>query len=421
MLESKYVIMISIMVLLVLLSAFFSASETAYSSLNMIRLKTKAEDGDKSAKKVMELAEKYDDLLSTILVGNNIVNIGLASMGTVLFCELLDGGYGPTVSTIVITVVVLIFGEVTPKSMAKQVPEKFAAFSAPVLSVLLIVLTPLNVILTGIRTVVAKPFRIHAEEGITDAELITMVEEAEDGGDLTAHQSELIRNAIEFADVEVEEILTPRVDVIAVEDDCTVKELEEIFIGHGFSRIPVYHHTIDNIIGVIHEKDFFKAMRKGYTEISHLVDPTLYTTGSVKIGSLLRTLRDNHQHMAVVVDEYGGTEGIITMEDILEELVGEIWDEHDEETSDFVKCEDGSWLVMGSASVNDLFEELEIPDDEEVDSNSVSGLVQEKMPTLPKVGDKFKVGIYEGVVTRVSRRRVLQVRMKAIPDADEKE
>lgn len=387
----------------------------------MIRLKTKAEDGDKAAKKIMSLADKYDNLLSTILIGNNIVNIALASLGTVFFSVLLSTGTGPTVSTIVITVVVLIFGEVTPKSMAKQMPERFAAFSAPVLSILLVLFTPLNIILSGIRTIVAKPFKINAEEGITDAELITMIEEAEDGGDLTAHESELIRNAIEFDDVEVEEILTPRVDVIAVPDNCTMKQLEEIYMDSNFSRIPVYHKSIDNIIGVIHEKDYFSAMRRGVGDISELVEPTLYTTGSVKIGALLRTLRDNHYHLAVVVDEYGGTEGIVTMEDILEELVGEIWDEHDEETEDFVHCEDGSWLVLGSASVNDLFEKLDIPDDEEVDSNSVCGLVQEKMITLPKVGDRFAVGEYEGVVTRVSRRRVLQVRMKPVPHKEEKE
>ncbi len=421
MLNSHYVIMIAAMVLLVLMSGFFSASETAFSSLNMIRLKTKAEDGDKSAKKVMALAEQYDNLLSTILIGNNIVNIALASLGTVFFSEVLTSGSGPTVSTIVITVVVLIFGEVTPKSMAKQMPERFAAFCTPVLRVLLVLFTPINFLLRGIKTIVAKPFKLSAEEGITDAELITMVEEAEDGGDLTAHESELIRNAIEFDDVEVEEILTPRVDVVAVEDNCPMKVLEETFIESNFSRIPVYHKSIDNIIGVIHEKDYFSALRRGVDSIQELIEPTLYTTGSVKIGALLRTLRDNHYHLAVVVDEYGGTEGIVTMEDILEELVGEIWDEHDEETEAFVHCEDGSWLVLGSASVNDLFEELDIPEDSEVDSNSVSGLVQEKMPTLPKVGDRFTVGNYEGVVTRVTRRRVLQVRMKALPQPEEKE
>lgn len=414
-------VMIVVMVLLVCLSAFFSASETAYSSLNMIRLKTKAEDGDRSAKKIIRLAEKYDNLLSTILIGNNIVNIALASLGTVFFSALFSNGTGPTVSTIVITVVVLIFGEVTPKSMAKQVPERFAAISAPILSILLFLFTPLNIILSGIKTIVAKPFKLNAEEGITDAELITMVEEAEDGGDLTAHESELIRNAIEFDDVEVDEILTPRVDVVAVEDNCTPKELEEVFLESNFSRIPVYHKSIDNIVGVIHEKDYFSAMRRGVSSISELVEPTLYTTGSVKIGRLLRTLRDNHYHLAVVLDEYGGTEGIVTMEDILEELVGEIWDEHDEETEEFVHCEDGSWLILGSASVSDLYEELNIPEDEEIDSNSVSGLVQEKTITLPKVGDRFRMGDYEGTVTRVSRRRVLQVRMKPVLQAEEKE
>ncbi|MDO4616348.1 MAG: hemolysin family protein [Lachnospiraceae bacterium] len=421
MLESQYEIMIAAMVLLVVMSGFFSASETAFSSLNMIRLKTKAEDGDKKAQRIIAMAEKYDDLLSTILIGNNIVNIALASLGTVFFSALLTSGAGPTVSTIVITVVVLIFGEVTPKSMAKQMPERFAGFCVPVLSVLMFLFTPLNVVLKGIKTVVAKPFKLSAEEGITDAELITMVEEAEDGGDLTAHESELIRNAIEFDDVEVEEILTPRVDVVAVEDTCSMKLLEETFIESNFSRIPVYHKSIDNIIGVIHEKDYFSALRRGVESISDLIEPTQYTTGSVKIGALLRTLKDNHDHLAVVLDEYGGTEGIVTMEDILEELVGEIWDEHDEETSDFTECEDGSWLVLGSASVNDLYEELDIPEDPEVDSNSVSGLVQEKMPTLPKVGDRFTVGNYEGVVTRVSRRRVLQVRMKEIPGQGDKE
>lgn len=421
MLDSHLVIMITSMVLLVFLSAFFSASETAYSSLNMIRLKTKAEDGDKAAKKIMGLAEKYDNLLSTILIGNNIVNIALASLGTVFFSSILKSGAGPTVSTIVITVVVLIFGEVTPKSMAKQMPERFASVTAPVLSLLLVLFTPLNLILSGIRTVVAKPFKLKAEAGITDAELLTMVEEAEDGGDLTAHESELIRNAIEFDNVEVEEILTPRVDVVAVADSCTMKELEEVFIESNFSRIPVYHKSIDNIIGVIHEKDYFSAVRRGVSSIQELIEPAYFTTGSAKIGGLLRKLRDNHDHLAVVVDEYGGTEGIVTMEDILEELVGEIWDEHDEETEDFVRCEDGSWLVLGSAGVNDLFEKLDIPEDEEVDSNSVSGLVQEKMVTLPKVGDHFTVGNYEGVVTRVSRRRVLQVRMKPLPDPEETE
>lgn len=256
---------------------------------------------------------------------------------------------------------------------------------------------------------------------------MTMVSEAESDGELTDRESELIRSAIEFDDVEVEEILTPRVDVVAVADDISLEELAQTFAESGYSRLPVYHGTIDNIIGVVHEKDFYIARLKKATKIEDLVAPTLYTTGSTQISQLLRTLREQHHHMAVVVDEYGGTEGIITLEDILEELVGEIWDEHDEVTEDFRKQSDGSWLVSGSASVDDLFETLDLPEDEDIDSNTVNGLVQEKTCHLPKVGDHFSLGEYDGVVTRTARRRVTEVRLTpadpaAAPDSpDEKE
>lgn len=252
---------------------------------------------------------------------------------------------------------------------------------------------------------------------------MTMVSEAENDGELTDRESELIRSAIEFDDVEVEEILTPRVDVVAVADDIPLEELAQTFAESGYSRLPVYHGTIDNIIGVVHEKDFYIARLKKETKIDDLVAPTLYTTGSTQISQLLRILREQHHHMAVVVDEYGGTEGIITLEDILEELVGEIWDEHDEETEDFRKQSDGSWLVAGSASVDDLFETLELPEDEDIDSNTVNGLVQEKTCHLPKVGDHFTLGEYDGVVTRTARRRVTEVRLTpAEPvDAEEKD
>ena len=212
-------------------------------------------------------------------------------------------------------------------------------------------------------------------------------------------------------DVEVEEILTPRVDVIAVEDDLPLDEVAQTFAESGYSRLPVYHGTIDNIIGVVHEKDFYLARLKKEATLEELVKPTLYTTGSTQISQLLRTLREQHHHMAVVVDEYGGTEGIITLEDILEELVGEIWDEHDEVTEDFRKQSDGSWVVLGSASVDDLYETLGLPEDDDIDSNTVNGLVQEKTCRLPKVGDKFTLGEYDGVVTRTAKRRVTEVRL----------
>ena len=411
------------LVVLVAFSAFFSASETAFSSLNQIRLKSRADDGDRTAARVLAMAEKYDKLLSTILVGNNIVNIAAASIGTIIFTQMLGAERGATVSTIVLTIVVLIFGEVSPKSLAKEMPETVATAVAPVLSLLMVVFTPLTWLFSQWKRLLNHFVHSSESDTITEGELMTMVSEAENDGELTDRESELIRSAIEFDDVEVEEILTPRVDVVAVADDIPLEELAQTFAESGYSRLPVYHGTIDNIIGVVHEKDFYIARLKKETTIDDLVAPTLYTTGSTQISQLLRTLREQHHHMAVVVDEYGGTEGIITLEDILEELVGEIWDEHDEETEDFRKQSDGSWLVAGSASVDDLFETLELPEDEDIDSNTVNGLVQEKTCHLPKVGDHFTLGEYDGVVTRTARRRVTEVRLTpAEPvDAEEKD
>ena len=415
------------LVILVAFSAFFSASETAFSSLNQIRLKSRADDGDRTAARVLAMSEQYDKLLSTILIGNNIVNIAAASIGTIIFTKMLGAERGATVSTMVLTIVVLIFGEVTPKSLAKEMPETIATAVAPVLSLLMLVLTPLTWLFSQWKRLLSHFVHSSESDTITEGELMTMVSEAENDGELTDRESELIRSAIEFDDVEVEEILTPRVDVVAVADDISLEELAQTFAESGYSRLPVYHGTIDNIIGVVHEKDFYIARLKKATKIDDLVAPTLYTTGSTQISQLLRTLREQHHHMAVVVDEYGGTEGIITLEDILEELVGEIWDEHDEVTEDFRKQSDGSWLVSGSASVDDLFETLDLPEDEDIDSNTVNGLVQEKTCHLPKVGDHFTLGEYDGVVTRTARRRVTEVRLTpadpaAAPDSpDEKE
>ena len=409
------------LVILVGFSAFFSASETAFSSLNQIRLKSRAEEGDSSAARVLAMAEQYDKLLSTILIGNNIVNIAAASIGTILFTQMLGAERGATVSTIVLTIIVLIFGEVTPKSLAKEMPEKVATAVSPFLVLLMALMTPLTWLFTQWKKLLGHFVHSGEADTITEGELMTMVSEAENDGELTDRESELIRSAIEFDDVEVEEILTPRVDVVAVEDDIPLEELAQTFAESGYSRLPVYHGTIDNIIGVVHEKDFYIARLKKATKIDDLVVPTLYTTGSTQISQLLRTLREQHHHLAVVVDEYGGTEGIITLEDILEELVGEIWDEHDEVTEDFRKQSDGSWLVSGSASVDDLYEELDLPEEEDIDSNTVNGLVQEKTCHLPKVGDRFSLGEYDGVVTRTAKRRVTEVRLTPAAPAEDAE
>lgn len=409
------------LVVLICFSAFFSASETAFSSLNQIRLKSRAEEGDSAAARVLAMAEQYDKLLSSILIGNNIVNIAASSIGTVLFIKLVGAEKGPTLSTAVLTVAILIFGEVTPKSLAKEIPETVATAVSPILQLLMTVLTPLTWLFTQWKKLLSRFVRNKEVDTITEGELMTMVSEAENDGELTDRESRLIRSAIEFDDVEVEEILTPRVDVVAVEDDTPLEQLAQVFAETGYSRLPVYHGTIDNIIGVVHEKDYYLARLKKTASLEEMITPTLYTTGSTQISQLLRTLREQHHHMAVVVDEYGGTEGIITLEDILEELVGEIWDEHDEETEDFRQQSDGSWLVSGTAGVDDLYEQLSLPEQEDIDSNTVNGLVQEKTCHLPKVGDTFTLGGFEGVVTRTARRRVTEVRLTPIPQPEEEE
>ena len=419
--QSTCTILIIVLILMVILSAFFSASETAFSSLNQIRLKAKADHGDKKAARILHLSQKYDPLLSTILIGNNIVNITMSSVGTVLFSWLLGSTYGATVSTIVITLVVLVLGEITPKCLAKEMPERFASFAAPVLQILLVIFTPLNFIFGKWKNFISARFHVSENDNITDDELVAMVNEAENDGELTARESDLIKSAIEFDDVEVGEILTPRVDVIAVSDEEAPARVEALFRQHGYSRIPVYHDTIDNIIGVIHEKDYYAALHDGEVLLMNITMPTLYTTESTKISELLRILRESHHHLAVVVDEYGGTQGIVTLEDILEELVGEIWDEHDNETTDFVQQTNGDYIVAGSAGICDLFELLGLPDEaaDAFDANTLNGLFHEKLGHLAKVGDTIRFGSYEGTVTRTSRRRVAEARIRKMSSENE--
>ena len=407
------------LVFLVACSAFFSASETAFSSLNQIRLKSRAEDGDASAARVLAMAEKYDKLLSTILIGNNIVNIAAASIGTILFTRALGAERGATMSTIVLTIVVLIFGEVTPKSLAKEMPETVATAVSPMLNLLMVLFTPLTWLFSQWKRLLGHFVHSTEEDTITEGELMTMVSEAENDGELTDRESELIRSAIEFDDVEVEEILTPRVDVVAVEDNTSLDEVAQTFAESGYSRLPVYHDTIDNIIGVVHEKDFYLARLKKETSLEELVKPTLYTTGSTQISQLLRTLREQHHHLAVVVDEYGGTEGIITLEDILEELVGEIWDEHDEVIEEFRKQSDGSYLVACSADLDDLYDLFDMKPGQEYDASSVSGWVMEEIGRVPDVGDRFQADGLDVCVTRVEHRRVMEIRVRPLPPEKE--
>lgn len=417
MLDSASIAMIVGLVFCVIMSGYFSATETAFTSLNRVRLKSWADGGDQRAARTLALAEDYDKLLSTLLIGNNIVNNVATTIGAVLFIHLIDNVTGPTVSAIVLTVVILIFGEVSPKSLAKESPERFAMFATPLLGVFRTVLTPLNFLFTQWKRLLSKVFRKSADGGITEEELVTLVDQAESEGGLDQHESRLIRAAIEFHDLEVEEILTPRVDIVAVEDTDSMEEIAKIFAENGYSRLPVYHEDIDNIIGVIHEKDFHAARYRGLTSVKEMLGPMLYTTGNTKISELLRILQREKAHMVIVVDEYGGTEGLVTLEDIVEELVGEIWDEHDEVVESFRKQSDGSFLVAAGADLSDLYDLFSIKGD--CDASTVSGWVIDQLGRLPLVGDHFQAEGLDVTVTMVDHRRVLEVRVAVAAEAPE--
>ena len=413
--DSSTVAMLAALAALIALSAYFSATETAFTSLNRIRLKTRADDGDKRAARTLALAADFDRLLSTLLIGNNIVNNVATTIGAVLFIQLIGPGKGPTVSATVLTVVILIFGEVTPKSLAKERPEAWAIVATPLLRVMAVVLTPVNFLFTQWKKLLRVLLRHQDDDGITEEELMGMVDQAETEGSLDQHESDLIRNAIEFNDMEVSEILTPRVDLEALADTATMEEAAAMYADSGFSRLPIYHDSIDNIIGVLHEKDFYAAYCRGVKRLSELKGSVLYTTETARISDLLRQLQQNKVHMAVVVDEYGGTQGIVTMEDIMEELVGEIWDEHDEVIEEFRKQSDGSYLVACSADLDDLYDLFDMKPGQEYDASSVSGWVMEEIGRVPDVGDRFQADGLDVCVTRVEHRRVMEIRVRPLP------
>lgn len=410
--DSSLIGMTVAIVILVMCSAYFSATETAFTSLNTIRMKTWAENGDKRAARALAVGEDYDKLLSSILIGNNIVNITATTISTLLFTKIFVT-YGATISTVVITIVVLIFGEISPKSVAKEFPERFAMFSAPILRVIIVVLTPLNFLFSMWKKLLSKIFKPSGDDGITEEELMGIVDQAESEGGLDAHEGDLIRASIEFNDLDVSDILTPRVDLVAVDEESTMQEVGALFVENGYSRLPIYHETIDNIIGVVHQKDFYKARVRGEDRLAMIKSPVVYTTPNTKIFKLLRILQMNKVHMAVVVDEYGGTEGIVTLEDILEELVGEIWDEHDEVTEFLRKQPDGSYNIDCTTDLDDMYDLFEIKG--ECEASTVSGWVLEQIDRIPKQGDHFIAEGLEVTVTAVDNRRVMEINVKPVP------
>lgn len=412
------------MAILLVLSACFSASETAYSSASKIRLRTMHADGDVRAGKALRLLDRYDDLLSTVLIGNNIVNIAFTTIATVLFMALIIGNetLANVLSTIVTTVVVLIFGEISPKALARHNPERITKAFYPFLVICYYILFPLNMIFKGWKKLLSKVFKLGDSKSITEEELVTIVETAESEGELDMHESRLIKNAIEFDDLEIRDIMVPRVNVTAVEDTETPDEVADVFRESGYSRLPVYHGTVDSVIGVLNEKDFNKAYyateSKDYIKA---VQPAISVAPSMKISVVLRMLQRARTHMAIVVDEFGGTAGVVTLEDILEELVGEIWDEHDEVEESIRQISEDEYLVPGFSNLTDVLERLGAETKEEFDSTTVGGWVIEELGAIPAAGRSFEFGNLAVTVTKANARRVLEVKFKVLPKDDKEE
>ena len=412
--SSEMAFNIAVVVVLILFSAYFSATETAFTSANRIRMKNMAGDGDKKAERVLRLLSEYDKLLTTILVGNNMVNIGVTAFVTVI-CVDLFGAKGPTIATLFVAVVVLLFGEITPKSAAKEKAEAFSMFSAPFVVFLTTILTPVNFLFTKWKQLIAKIFKLHESEGISEDELMIMVEEAEESGGVSREHGKLIENAIEFDHLTAEDVMTPRPKIEAVEMDCPLDELAGIFRRTGLSRLPVYEEDIDRIIGVINQKDFHNYLAWTGKNLADYVMPVAFVSTSMRVPDLLRKMQQMKLHMAIVIDEYGGTEGLVTMEDIIEELVGEIFDEHDVViTQDIMPLQNGSFRIKGDSNISKMFDYFDI-EEEVQEANTVNGWVVMQLDRLPHKGDQFTT-IVDGKrlsvkVTKADDRRAKEINL----------
>lgn len=413
--SDSIIIMLIVMALLTLLSGFFSATETAFSSFNRIHIKSLASNGNRKAEKVLSLDEKYEKLITSVLIGNNIVNISLTTVAALFFVKILPSVTENTagvISTVVITIIVLVFGEITPKTLAKDHAEGYVLATADIVSVIIVILTPLTVFFS----LIAKLFSSKNKVKTTEDDIITMVDEAEQEGELDKDESELIRNAIEFGDVTAGEILTPRVDITTITPDQSIDEIKSLFFETGYSRLPVVGESVDDVVGVLHEKDFFMSLDKGETDFSDYYQKPFFVSKHHKVDELLRDLQKEKCHMAFVIDEFGGLLGIVTMEDILEELIGEIWDEHDDvESGELTVNKDGSVDISGTSELDVLFDFFDIKEDEDGESvQTVNGWVQKIYEGIPEKGETMNYKDLLITVTDCDDKMVLSVNIKRI-------
>lgn len=409
--------LIIVLVVLVIMSGYFSATETAFSCLNKIRVLNWSNNGNKRAGLVLKIANDYDRLITNVLIGNNIVNILATTIATILFAQVWvnDPSLAATMTTVIMTLVILTFGEILPKTLAKSFPERFAMFSAPIIFLLSYVFYPLSFCFIMLQRLGKKILKT-PKDSVTNEELITIINEAESSGGIDKDNSELIRSAVEFDDTPVSKILTPRVDITAIDKSLTMEEIFQVFKKSGFSRLPVYDKSIDNIIGFIHEKDFFFAMHDKKTNILDIIQPVIFTQEQVKVDDLLKQLQKNKSQMSIVLDEFGGTEGLVTMEDCIEELVGEIYDESDNVEEPFQKIDEKTYIVKGNADLDEFFALFKVKIDigKQIESNTVGGWVCEYLGLLPNKGVVFEYKRMKLEVLEIYRHRIYKLKVTKI-------
>ena len=382
---------IVVICLLLAISAVCSATETAFSAANHIRLKNLATSGSKSAQKALKITENFDKALTAILIGNNVVNISASSLATVLFTEQFGSG-SVAAATLVMTVLVLIFGEILPKSLAKENAESFSMLMAAPLSVCMTILTPAIWFFSAIKRFATALLGGKKEQpSVTEEELKYIIDEIETEGVLEEQESDLVRSALDFDETSIGEVLVPRVNIVGVEIHTDMERIKEIFMDNCYSRMPVYEGTIDSIVGIIHQADFFKLYLSGSGEGNEsIMNKPVFIPESKRISDVMKLMQKKKVHMAVVIDQYGGTEGICTLEDIIEELVGDIYDERDEVDDSFKALGDNRWQVSAELSVSDFLEKADLDEDLiEADSNSLGGWVIEKIDRFPENGERL--------------------------------
>lgn len=410
-------VLYALLIVLVALSAFFSATETAFSTVNKIRLKHSAENGDKRAKTAIDITERFDQALSTILVGNNIVNLSASSIATVLAVNLF-GDYGAAISTVVITIVVLTFGEILPKSLANENSERIALAVARTLRFLMRIFYPIVFLFLQLKSLVIK--LSHSRENapsVTEDELKYLVESIEEEGVLEEQESELVQHALEFDEKTAQEILTPRVDILSIDIDDDLETNKKIILEERYSRIPVYEDSIDNIIGILHTRDFLEAIIANQPlDIRAMLQPAFFIYKTKKLSSLLNDFKRNKMHMAIVADDYGGILGMVTMGDLLEQLVGDIWDEDEEEKHRFIRLPDGSFQISGDLNINEFFDHLDYsPKSFNSEYNAVGGWAMEMLGHIPKAGESFQYENLKLTIQEMDEQRVRKLIVRVLP------